>query len=288
MKKNIPGDIKLIALDIDGTTLRKGSILSNRTCGAIRAAMSHGVEVVYATGRMLDALPEDLMERTAVRYAITSNGANVVDVKNYHSIYENTIMGETVEKVLEVVTKYNVLVEAFIKGSAYLDKTWVPRMEGFGLPESYLRYAQRTRRPVENLYGFMTKAESGIECINLNFGDTSIKAEVYERLSDLKGISITSSFPHNWEIGAATANKADGLRALCEHISINHDHTMACGDNENDLEMINFVALSVAVDNAVESVKMAADYIVSSNEEDGVAEAIERFILKNNNYKICD
>ncbi|MGI6751478.1 MAG: HAD family hydrolase [Anaerovoracaceae bacterium] len=282
MKKDLSDGIKLIALDIDGTTLKKGSILSDRTCGAIKAAMNCGIEVVYATGRMLDALPEDLMERTAVRYAITSNGANVVDVKKYESIYENTMTGKTIERVLEVVTEYNVLVEAFIKGSAYLDETWLPRLEGFGLPERHLKYALRTRRPIKNLYDFMTKTESGVECINLNFGDPSTKKAVYEKLSILEGISITSSFDHNWEIGAATANKADGLRALCEHINISRHNTMACGDNENDLEMIAFAALSVAVENAVDSVKQVADYIVSSNEDDGVAEAIERFALNGN------
>ena len=120
---------------------------------------------------------------------------------------------------------------------------------------------------------------SGVENINIDFGDLSLKPEIYEGLSEISGIAITSSFPHNWEVGAETVSKADGMKALCRHLGIPYSQTMAVGDQENDLAMVAFAGVSVAVENAADCVKAAACFIAPSNDQDGVGAAIERFVL---------
>ena len=93
-------------------------------------------------------------------------------------------------------------------------------------------------------------------------------------------ISLTSSFIHNFEVGGRSTSKAEALRWLMRRLGVSADELMAVGDSPNDEEMIKLAGLGVAVANARESTKETADCITASNQEDGVAKAIEKFVLR--------
>lgn len=270
--------IKLIALDMDGTTLRRDGSLSQENRTAMEDALAQGVHVVFATGRTREALPQNVKAVEGMRYAITSNGAAVADLKEDRWLYKNEIKGESIPAVLNALSGSGLFIEAFVDGRAYMDESWTERIKYYGLPEDYTQYALITRHPIPNLFGFLAK-QKGIENINVNFGDPELRKQYESRLRAIPGTALTTSFPHNWELGALTVSKADGLRALCEYLGVKREETMAIGDNENDRAMLGFAGCSVAMGNASASLQAAAGYVTASCEEDGVAKAIRKFVL---------
>ena len=102
---------------------------------------------------------------------------------------------------------------------------------------------------------------------------------MYEKLIRLPEATITSSFDHNLEIGGATTSKADALRQMGKLLGIRQDEMMAIGDSPNDIAMLLESGTPVAVGNAKPEVKEIAKYIAPTNHEDGVADAIEKFVL---------
>lgn len=272
-------NIRLVALDMDGTTLCGHDELSQENRMAIEAAIAQGVVVAFATGRAKEALPEVVKGIAGIRYAITSNGASVIDLQENRRIYRNEIEPEAVRTVLDLVTQYDIMVEAFADGAAYMDVRWKERLHTYRLPEGYKAYALATRHAIPDLFAFM-RGRSGIENINLNFEDPALREQLYPLLQKLPGVTLTTSLPHNLELGGLTTSKADGLRALAEYLKIRQEDIMAMGDNENDRSMMEFAGLSVAVDNALPSIKAVSDAVVVSCENHGVAEAFQRFVLK--------
>ena len=101
-----------------------------------------------------------------------------------------------------------------------------------------------------------------------------------KQLSDIPGLEVTGAFGNNHEVNAAGTNKGDGLKRLGEIIGIGVEEMMACGDGMNDYEMLRTVGFAVAMENGHADVKAIADYVTVPNDEDGVAKAIERFVLK--------
>ena len=103
---------------------------------------------------------------------------------------------------------------------------------------------------------------------------------MYSELIKIPDVTITSSLKNNLEIGGATTSKAEALRKMGELLGIKQEEMMAIGDSPNDIEMLKAAGMSVAVGNAEEEVKEQASYISADNDNDGVAEAIEKFVLK--------
>lgn len=111
------------------------------------------------------------------------------------------------------------------------------------------------------------------------FADMEERAAAWKELSELKELELVGSLSYNIEINAAGVNKGTALVALGEMLGIPRESIMACGDGDNDVHLLREVGFGVAMANAQPLVKEAADYITASNDEDGVARAIEKFAL---------
>lgn len=272
-------DIKLIALDLDGTTLNHERVISKHTRDTLEAAADRGVAIVVATGRPKGALPKDVFEIDAIRYVITSNGASITDLKEDEVIYKNCMSPETARFAGDLISGYPYVIEAFTEGIAYIDGAYYRKVQETGDAFRSPEYILRTRNPVEDIIGFIFDHADGIENINVNFESLDDKAEMRPVLETIPGATITSSFKNNLEIGGATTSKADALTKLGGLLGITRDEMMAVGDSPNDIAMIRAAGLSIAMGNGEDEVKEAADYVTLSNAEDGVAAAIERFVL---------
>lgn len=271
--------IKLIALDMDGTLLNRAGHLTDRTRKTLEEATKKGIHVVIATGRVLNAFPEEIFHVKGIEYAASSNGARVVRLKDRKTVYTNLISAEKAKELSPHIFQKDLFLEIFYNGNVFVEEGCVARLDEYGLPRRYTEYMLRTRTRIESLKKAMEENISGLENININFGSMERKAQFWELLSNMKGITATSSFPHNIEIGGATTSKADGILHLCGLLDVLPEEVMACGDNFNDLQMLRFAGFSVAVENAEEEVKRHVDFVTKSNEEDGVAFAIEKFVL---------
>ena len=272
-------NIKLIALDLDGTTLNSKGQLTEKTRKALETVAGKGVHIVIATGRVYSALPEEVTAVRGIEYAITSNGARVVHLESKETIYSNLIHPESIEFTVDLFSNSDFMLEAFVKGEAFVDSHIYHNIEKVGLAKKHSDYILRTRKPVDGILNFLRNNKAEVENININFGRQEDKAMMAEVLKTIPDVTITSSFDHNLEIGGRTTSKADAVLHLCEILDIHQDHTMAIGDSPNDEAMLRAAGYPVAMANGKESIRAIARFITGSNDEDGVASAIHRLIL---------
>ena len=271
----------MIALDLDGTTLARGHI-TRRTRRVLETAIERGIPVVIATGRVFSALPSDIFKIRGLEYVVTSNGAVITDLRSGNVIYENCISREALDCVCSLLRQNpHFPVEAFTDGGAYVGEAVYKELENYGPACGYMSrsYVMRTRTAVPDIISFMEEHGERIENINIHFETAEGKERMRAEFLQIPDITLTSSMTHNLEIGGATTSKASGLEALSRLTGIGLEHIMACGDSPNDIAMLKAAGLGVAVKNGEPEVLALADFVAPSNEEEGVAFAVEKFVL---------
>jgi hypothetical protein len=271
--------VKLIALDLDGTTLNNDKVISQGNREALAAAAEKGVNIVVATGRPYMALPEDVFEIPAIRYVLTSNGASITDLHTGETFYENCLSVKAVEASVELLRNYDYVLEGFVNGVAYIQRDYYEQVKRTRKCFRDVDYVLNTRNPVDDIKEFLLENKEHIENINVNFDDVKDKPAMRERLLTIPEATITSSFSNNLEIGGETTSKAEALREMSKLLGIEPEEMMAVGDSPNDIAMLRLAGVSVAVGNGEPEVKEAAKYTVADNHHDGVAEAVRRFVL---------
>ena len=140
-------------------------------------------------------------------------------------------------------------------------------------------YVRTTRIAVPDIQDVITKENRSMDKVQALFADMEERAAAWKELSELKELELVGSLSYNIEINAAGVNKGTALVALGEMLGIPRESIMACGDGDNDVHLLREVGFGVAMANAQPQVKKAADYITASNDEDGVARAIEKYAL---------
>ena len=141
-------------------------------------------------------------------------------------------------------------------------------------------YIRTTRIWVDDICEFTEKGNKGLDKIQALFADMAERTKAWEELSGVRGLALVGSLGYNIEINAAGVNKGAGLVELGKLLGIRREEIMACGDGDNDTVMLREAGFGVAMGNAEEETKDAADYITLTNEEEGVADAIEKFVLR--------
>ncbi len=272
-------DIKLISLDLDGTLLDSRKRLSPGNLQALKACIAKGVQIVPTTGRTVDGIPSVVKEIPGVRYAIATNGAIIYDMKEDRIIDRRMLEHSKALSILHILEDYPVMYDPYINGRGITEEKFFNHMNCFGLTKELQDMVRITRDVVPNIIRFVEESDSPIEKINMFFADPSLKGQIRERLKEISDIIITSSIPLNLEINHPEATKGKGILRLAEYLGISREETMAFGDGENDLSMIIEAGIGVAMENGINSLKAKADYVTKSNDEDGVAAAIDRFVL---------
>lgn len=271
--------IKMIGLDLDGTLLTDKKELTQRNIRVMEEALRRGIVVLVATGRPWMGIPEQLRSFPGMRYALTSNGARVIDIHTGEVIDEHLLSPESAKKTLEICGKYDTLLEVYFDGQGYADREKMEHVERYHKNPNMWEYTRKTRIPVENVSELVERENRGLDKVQALFADMDERKRAWRDLESVADIGLVGSLRYNIEINAAGVNKGTGLVRLGELLGIRREEIMACGDGDNDTVMLREVGFGVAMANAEEQVKEAADYITLSNEEDGVAEAIEKFAL---------
>lgn len=278
-KAAIKPDIRMIALDLDGTTLTSNKELTDRTTEALSLAMKKGIQVVIATGRTFSSIPEKVLKIRGMEYIITGNGAAVTRLKDGEVIYSNFIDAYAMENMTDIFKREKSMLELFTGGKAYIQQSLLESLESKNFRKTHIEYIRETRIATENIFEFMMEHKSRIENINLLFENQDERARMRSVMEAVSNITVTTSFDHNIEIGGETTSKGDAIRFLAGELGIKRDHVMAFGDGHNDMKMLEFVGFPIAVENAKPELKAVAKFVTASNLEDGVAKAIERFLL---------
>lgn len=271
-------DIRLIALDMDGTLLNDQKELSPGNRAALESCIRHGIAIVPATGRPAAGIPEDLREIAGVRYGICTNGARVEDFQEGKIISLELIPWELAYEVLELLSGYPVAYDPYINGRGKMEARFRNHLDQYGLPPAMQRLVLSSRDEVEDELALVRSWKAPVEKINVFTTDKKLRMELWEKLARYNELIVTSSLDYNLEINAATATKGNALLRLAEYLGLKREQTMAMGDGSNDLSMIESAGVGVAMANSMEMLKQKADYITLSNEADGVAAAIRHFL----------
>ena len=276
-------EIKLIALDLDGTLFNPEGIITEKTKDELRRAGKKGVHTVICTGRPFNGVPFDQIKDTAIDYAITTNGASIYRISDGKCLFDDSMSPDVYLPILKYILDREVHVDIYIDGKGYTPIRCREKLGLLDVPESLKKYIVATRTPVENLLDYVKDCGEKIQKINLIFypqpdGSLLHREEVHQFLKSNPDITVVGGGFRNFEIGKAGVTKIEGIKELCKLLDVPMEQTLAIGDSENDYSMINAAGIGVAMANASEDILAIADYITTSNEEDGVGEAIKHFI----------
>lgn len=273
-------NIKLVAIDLDGTALRSDNTLSPAVANAIESAAEKGIEIVAASGRPYISMPESILNLTGVNYVISSNGAAIHD-KTGKRLTQTLLKENDVIRLLDLTKDYDLIWEAFRDGETYTDNRYLHDPLQYGCTPAYISYVKNSRGGLDNMRRYIYENRTGLDsveyvCPNKELRE-SVRAEIEKNIN---GLYITSSSENFVEIMDKGATKSSAIKWLCKYLSISLSAIAACGNADNDADMIAAAGLKTAVSNASESCKKAAEVILPTNNNDGVAELIKMILQK--------
>ena len=274
----MPGTIKLIAADLDGTLLDSKSRVTRATAEAILAAQRKGIVFVPCTGRFPENAALVMLEAGIECPVICLNGA-VIDLaplgeRMFEKFMDRDAAAEILYALETLGEKYFIFGKnsVFSRSDMHRHHSEVDFERRKEL-KSRIRYSygkdacfEALKEPLYKFYVHFTKESSNPEAIRAMLGG-------------IPRVALTQSSNNSVELMPDEVNKGSALKMLADHFGIPAGQVMALGDQMNDLPMIRYAGLSVAMGNAVEPVKQAADFITATNDEDGVARAIRLFCL---------
>ena len=275
-------DIRIIALDLDGTLLDSQKRLSERNRAALERVAKKGILVVPTTGRFFGMMPPAVRDLPFVRYAITINGAQVYDRETDTALVRDEIPLEMALGIMEVLDRHDVVYDCYRSNWGWMTAALQAKAADYATNEHYLKMVREFRKPVPELKSHLreTVAEGDVQKImmfsRLDDPDAKeLKAIAREMTEKFPEIKVTASTWNNIELNIKTAHKGNALKRFAEHLGFTLDNCMAFGDGMNDLTMIEAAGTGVAMANAEPAVKAAAKIVTSSNDEDGVAAVLE-------------
>lgn len=264
---------KLIAVDMDGTLLKEDKTISEQTKKAIRRARDKGVKVVLASGRPIEGLEKYLKELDLISeddYVLSFNGSIVQNTKTKEVIRKNILKGKDLTYLYQIAKQIGVNIHAFsTKGCI------TPKMSKYSELEGTINHI-----PVLITDFNTVEAEEDIIKIMM-IDEPAILEEAIGRLPKelYSQYTVVRSAPYFLEFMNKDSGKGAGVSALADYLEIKKEQVICIGDAGNDLDMIEFAGLGVAMGNAFEEVKAAADFVTKNNQEDGVAHVIQKFVL---------
>ncbi len=274
-------DYKLVCIDVDGTLLNSKHKITSRTKAAILKAHQLGVHIVISTGRMYtDA--EYYSNLIGVKSpVIASNGAFIKEKDNDRVIYKD-ILGEHLSlELLAIFRKHNIqpyfctpnkfyygniMFKLFYLGSKILGKR---RNElDIQFVFSWDQWQKILRREKNNI----VKGE-------IIYRDATLISALREEITGITQLEIVDSSKYNIEITRCGVSKGKAVAMLASFYGLKPEEVITIGDSANDISMLQYAGLGIAMANAADIVKQKADYITDSNDDEGVAKAIDKFIL---------
>lgn len=276
---------KMICIDIDGTLIRHDLTISDRVKEAIRKAKEKGIVVALSTGRMHKSALQYSDELGLTDPIVSSNGAYVSDRDGENIYYEENLSLDDIMSIDKTLKQFDTKINWYNHGTMYVAeyRDYVGRYERLSktLPENrkiHIRYITEEFTLEDLLAETGNTIQKGIVFPKLDL-IPAIKDEVMKN----NRIKVVSSGHDNVEFTSHRADKGLGVLALAKELGIHAEEIIAVGDSENDLPMLKVVGMPVAMGNAMESLLPHVKYVTDTNEEDGVATLIEKFILNEGN-----
>ncbi|HHU78563.1 MAG: Cof-type HAD-IIB family hydrolase [Caldicoprobacterales bacterium] len=263
-------DYKLIAVDLDDSLLDKDLKISETNKRALFAARNKGVQITIATGRMLDSAMPYIRELNIDIPVITYQGAFIKDTLSGNTLIKKSVSIENARKVIDICSRENLHIQVYTEDSYFFE-------EDNCFSRLYRRMSGIQGEAVGDLKRFLN--EEPIKLLIIDEPDNIARYRIYFQrlLSDVLQVYI--SRPNYLEFTNIEATKGNALAQLGRMLGVSRKEMIAIGDSYNDISMLEYAGLGVAMGNAPDNVKSHAGFITGSNDEDGVAEAVEKFVL---------
>ncbi len=274
MDKSKDRNQKVLVLDIDGTLTNSEKEITKATRQGIIDIQERGHIVILASGRPTPGMKryaEELELEKYGGYLLSFNGAKIINCKTKEIIFQQTLPSEVIAGIYHFATEYDcgiiTYMDDYIVSGRRIDR--------------YLELESRINNlPMKQVNNFEEYQKYDINKCLLT-ADPELAAQYEKKLQEaFKGVlSIYRSEPFFIEIMPLNIDKATSLDKMLASVGLTRENAICCGDGFNDMTMIQYAGLGVAMENAQPAVKEAADYITKSNDEDGIAHVIDKFIL---------
>ncbi|MDO4266963.1 MAG: Cof-type HAD-IIB family hydrolase [Eubacteriales bacterium] len=265
----------MIVLDLDGTLTNRDKVITERTRRALMEAQKRGVKVVLASGRPtygVVPLAEELELEHYGGYVLSFNGGIIMDCRTGKTIFQKKLPVESNRRIIELAHGERVSAVLTYEGAQIItdnqDCSYVK------LESSINHLKIRQLEKLEEHVNFAVP-----KFIMTDDGDYLALVEARVKAALGRDFSVYRSEPFFLEILPRGIDKAQSLGQLLRALGMEREEMIACGDGYNDISMIRFAGLGVAMENAVLPVRKEADYVTLSNNDDGVAHVVEKFLL---------
>ncbi len=278
--KNKASDIKLIAFDLDGTSLDGKGVCTPRTLKAFQTLIDRRYLIVPDTGRKYPDLMEKILPVIGVKYAISANGAMITECESGKRLWEKLIPNDLAARFVD---------EVFVPGNSiyfFCGDEDCTRIRGCTSREFYEEHFSNPLYPItgdfvtERLGDKVREQDCDIAKIGLWFTRPD-GFEYYEDMAaeEYPELNTFRSAKNELEFTSDDTDKGTALKFLTEYLNLKPEEVCAVGDNGNDVSMLKYAGLGLAMGNGTDEAKNAADIVIGSNDEEGLAEFIEEFFL---------
>lgn len=272
---------KLVCIDMDGTLLNSKHKVSSASKEALIKAHNKGVKIVISTGRMYSDA-EFFSNLIGVKAPVIAlNGAFIKGKDESEVIYKNVLEENLFAKLLNIFVEYKVYPTFYTPERAYCGSLFIKlfiefiKLKGIMSGTSKIKYI-KTRKQWNKV--FKIEKNNIVKCEVMHKNQERLK-KVRTEIQKISGIEIVSSSKHNIEITSKGVTKGMAVETLAAYYGMCKDEIIAIGDSENDISMIEFAGMGIAMGNAIERVKRKSNFITETNDNEGVAKAINKFIL---------
>ena len=264
--------IRLIAIDVDGTLLDSAHTLSAGNRRALQAALAAGCHVTLATGRQYVYITPLVAELGLQSPQITSSGAVITLPASGEMLYADRIAREVAAETIRLGEQLGITLVVVQNGKTYARaiNADIEHMLTYGDPRPHV---------APDLLATLDLPPTNIKAIAYRQDELYARAEAEFQQALGTQLNIYRSVPYYLEFSAKSVSKGTALRRVAERLGIGQDAILAIGDGNNDIAMFEAAGLSVAMGNASAAVQARADAVTGHCDADGVAQAIERFVL---------
>lgn len=264
---------KMIVLDLDDTLLNDEHALSKRNKEALMAAQELGVKVVLASGRPtfgMVSIAKELQLDQYGSYILSFNGSKIINAQTHEEMFNSTISSEMAHRLYDLSKREGVAILSYKDESIVIEES-----------NEYADIeATITGLPMQIVDQFKaTITEPVVKAMMLAHPDVLVDVEQTLIKEVGEEVSVFRSKPFFLEFTALNVTKGTSLDQLTQKLGIKAEEVIAIGDSYNDITMIEFAGLGVAMGNAPEAIKEIANHVTDTNNNDGVAQVVEDFIL---------
>ncbi len=262
---------RAVFADLDRTLLNGEGKISQFTKDTIEKLLASGVDFLPCSGRSIKSFPEFLFGIKGIRHGVSSNGVSIDDMQKRCSLDHLVIPAHVPPRILEFLKDEDIYLECFLDGQGYTQGKYFDDPKAFDEITFSVEYIKTTRKTVDDMKEFIIANTDRIGSLDIivHPGDS---IRIFERLrAAFPEVYMTNSEKFLIEISNAGCGKHNGIKRYCQMFGISLQETVAFGDGNNDVEMISTAGLGIAVENATQQCKEAADRIAGKNTEDGVA-----------------